>query len=251
MNFSLPGPHPLLFRAGRWLPFLLGTLSLFLIAGTCFIIFFQLPWIQEAVRTMIGQMASELATLHTIPSGMEITYPGSEIGLVMFPISIACLACWLLLIYRLAWDARRIGGNLMQPSPAKCVLSFILPVGNLWMPVKALLNINSILSPVSRTPGKVLIWTAWSLSVPVTLLTFLYTLIHPFITFMKTSGEWQEQTAPFPMEMIIQDMQSLFSTMLGPVLFYNGIVFMLSLLASNLMICYLDTRSRRMQPPCN
>lgn len=39
--------------------------------------------------------------------------------------------------------------------------------------------------------------------------------------------------------------------MLGPVLFYNGIVFMLSLLASNLMIYYLDARSRRMQPPCN
>ncbi|KXT49002.1 hypothetical protein HMPREF3038_02465 [Akkermansia sp. KLE1797] len=43
MNPSSPGPHPLLFRAGRWLPFLQGTLSLFLIVGTCFIIFVQLP----------------------------------------------------------------------------------------------------------------------------------------------------------------------------------------------------------------
>ncbi|MCD8061237.1 MAG: DUF4328 domain-containing protein, partial [Akkermansiaceae bacterium] len=179
MNSSPPGPHSLLFRAGRWLPFLLGTLSLFLIAGTCFIIFVQLPWIQEAVREMIGQIASELVTLHKLPTGMELTYPGSKIGAIMFPVSLACLACWLLLIYRLAWDARRIGGNLMQPSPSKCVLSFILPVGNLWMPVKALLNINSILSPANRAPGKMLIWTAWAISVPVTLLTLLYTLIHP------------------------------------------------------------------------
>ena len=139
----------------------------------------------------------------------------------------------------------------MQPSPAKCVLSFILPVGNLWMPVKALLNINSILSPTSQTSGKVLIWTAWALSVPVTLLTLLYTLIHPFITFMETFGGWQEEADSFPMEPVVQDIQSLFSAMLGPVLFYNGIVFMLSLLASNLMIYYLDARSRRMQPSCN
>ena len=86
-----------------------------------------------------------------------------------------------------------------QPSPAKCVLSFILPVGNLWMPVKALLNINSILSPTSQTSGKVLIWTAWALSVPVTLLTLLYTLIHPFITFMETFVGWQEEADSFPM----------------------------------------------------
>ena len=251
MNSSSPGPHPLLFRGGRWLPFLLGTLSLFLIAGTCFIIFVQLPWIQEAVRKMIGQIMSELVTLHKLPSGMEITYPGSEIGVIMFPVSLACFACWLLLIYRLAWDARRTAGNLMQPSPAKCVLCFILPVGNLWMPVKALLNINSILSPTSRTPGKVLIWTAWALSVPVTLLTLLYTLIHPFIMFMETFGGWQEEADSFPMEPVVQDIQSLFSAMLGPVLFYNGIVFMLSLLASNLMIYYLDTRSRGVHPPCN
>ena len=38
---------------------------------------------------MIGQTVSELITLHKLPSGMEITYPGSEVGVVMFPVSLA------------------------------------------------------------------------------------------------------------------------------------------------------------------
>lgn len=249
---SPAGQEPFPPRPGKTLPILLAALSLVLLAGTYRVIFIQLPGIQEAVREIAGQLASPLAA--GLPAMGSVPFHlASSSGVweqtVLFLAAAAWITCWLLLVYRLARDARSLGGSRMQHTPGKCVLSFLLPVGNMWMPLKSLLDMNAIFSPARRKSGIALIWTAWAVSVPIALLAFLYTLSVPFITLLDTFRNWEGQEDLLTPGMMERDIQNVFNSLVEPMLLYNGIVFMLSILLSSLMVLYLDSRRRRMFPP--
>lgn len=235
-------------RTGRALPLLLGIFSLIVIAGTAHVVFFQAPQIRDTLREMANQFVSHAFSGKTDGLPDHVSYSpawNSGLAYLLSLASLGCLACWLLMIHRLAADARRAGGTLMRMSPGECILSFFLPIVNLWRPLRALLDINAVLSPASRTGGAVLIWTAWAVSVPVTLLTFLGTFFLPLITFMNVFREWNANKDALDEENIRDGFQSILLSVMDPAV-YNGIVFMLSVLLSTLMVFYLDFRSRKM-----
>ncbi|MCC8148052.1 DUF4328 domain-containing protein [Akkermansia sp.] len=241
----------LLFRSGKALPILLGIFSLVLIAGTAHVIFFQVSQIQDTLREMINQLISDAVSGQTGGQPEYVSYSpawNANLAYLLSLASLGCLVCWFLMIYRLAADARRVGGTLMRMSPGECILSFFLPIVNLWRPLEALLNINSVLSTgSSRTGGAVLIWTAWAVSVPVTLLTFLGTFFLPLMTFMNVFQEWNEEKDSLSLESIQEGFQSIVLSVKDTFI-YNGIVLMLGILFSTLMVFYLDFRSRKMLP---
>lgn len=233
------------------LPVLLGIFSLILMAGTAQVIFFRLPRIQDALREMAQQTASGLSSGLTGQTpdytGIHVSHTLTGNAWLMSAAFLGFMACWFLLIYRVAENSRRAGGSLMRMSPEECILSFFLPVVNLWKPLQALLNINTVLSPGNRKGGAALIWTAWAVSVPGALLVFLYTLFMPLITFMKVFQGWNEDQDILTTERMGNDLQSVFLSMAAPIL-YNGTLFLLSILLSTLMVFYLDFRSRKMHP---
>lgn len=233
------------------LPVLLGIFSLVFMAGTAQVIFFQISQIRDALREMAQQtvsgLSSELTSQTPDFAVMHISHSLTGNAGLMSAAFLGFMVCWFLLIYRVAGNARRAGGSLMRMSPGECILSFFLPVINLWKPLQALLNINAVFSPDSRRGGNTLIWAAWAVSVPGALLVFLYSLFVPFITFMKVLQGWNEDRETLTPECMGNDIQAVFLSMANPIL-YNGAVFLLSILLSTLMALYLDFRSRKMRP---
>lgn len=247
---NIPGTRQdFLTRAEKFLPGLLAAFALLLIAETCYLMFIQLPRMQHEVQNLVQNIVSSMAEHQPTSAEMSVSYHGSVPGTLMSLTFFACAICWLLLIYQLADKARLIGGDRMQTSPVQCVLYFLIPIGNMWLPLKALQNINAILSPHHRLTGAILIWASWAISIPITLLTVLYTLVQPFATFVDTFGGWNEQQGPLTDAAIGQGLNNLFNSILGPFILYNGAVFILSLLCSVSMALYLDFRSRRMPGP--
>lgn len=233
------------------LPILLGVFSLVLIAGTAHIIFFQLSGIQDSLREMTDQIISCIISGPENQTAENVTYSlswNTSLTCLMLVASLGCAVCWFLLIYRLAEDARCAGGSLMRMNPGECVLSFFLPVVNLWRPLKALLGINAALSPDNRTGGAILIWTSWAINVPITLLTFLYTFLLPLVTFRNVFQRWSEDAGNLNQERLHDGIQSILLSAIDPII-YNGIVFMLGILFSTLMALYLDFRSRKAISP--
>lgn len=249
MNAS--GQDPPVFRCGKLLPILLGALSLLLIAATVDLLFIRLPLIQESVQELAGRLASAAAANQPLtvglPADQTSSFPDAA-GQFLLLLALPCwIACWLLMVYRLARKAQRLGGNRMRTSPRRCVLSFLLPVGNMWMPVNALLDINAILSPDRRTPGIWLIWTAWAVNVPVALLTFLYTLSLPVSAFIQTFREWGGGEGADEAAALEEGLRAMFGAPMTDMLVYNGSIFILCILASGLTVLYLDSR---LPPSC-
>lgn len=82
----------------------------------------------------------------------------------------------------------------MRASPLLCVLSFFLPVGNMDALQEAMLDVNKALSFPGPSRGKGWIWLAWAVSVPGSLLIFLYTLFQPLFHFSETLRAWAEES---------------------------------------------------------
>ena len=133
--------------------FLLCLFALALAGGTLYLLFHDLPLIQQAISETLAQTMKELqegdrASLSLslaradASSAAPLTLDGG-----LFYLSMAGLVvCWLMLVYRLAQNAETVKKGAMRASPLLCVLSFFLPVGNIWMPLQAMLDVNKALS---------------------------------------------------------------------------------------------------------
>lgn len=202
--------------------------ALALAGGTFYLLFHDLPLIQQAISETLAQTMKELqegdrASLSLslaradASSAAPLTLDGG-----LFYLSMAGLVvCWLMLVYRLAQNAETVKKGAMRASPLLCVLSFFLPVGNIWMPLQAMLDVNKALSFPGPSRGKGWIWLAWAVSVPGSLLIFLYTLFQPLFHFSETLRAWAEES-PENVLALDRELEALLNGMVRPVIMYNG-----------------------------
>lgn len=238
----------------RKLGVLLSLLCLFALAlagSTLYVLFHDLPLIQQAMAETLAQTIQELqeggrASLSPTQAdalpAVPLTLDGS-----LFHLSMAGLAvCWLMLVYRLAQNAETVKKGAMRASPLLCVLSFFLPVGNIWMPLQTMLDANKALSSPGPSRRKGWIWLAWAVSVPGSLLVFLYTLFQPLLHFSETLQAWAQEN-PENAFALDRELEALLNGMVRPVFLYNGTAFLLSLASSVLMMLHFYSLQRRLE----
>ena len=232
--------------------FLLFLFALALAGGTFYLLFHDLPLIQQAISETLAQTMKELqegdrASLSLslaradASSAAPLTLDGG-----LFYLSMAGLVvCWLMLVYRLAQNAETVKKGAMRASPLLCVLSFFLPVGNICMPLQAMLDVNKALSFPGPSRGKGWIWLAWAVSVPGSLLIFLYTLFQPLFHFSETLRAWAEES-PENVLALDRELEALLNGMVRPVIMYNGTAFLVSLASSVLMMLHFYFLQKRL-----
>ncbi len=181
--------------------FLLCLFALALAGGTFYLLFHDLPLIQQAISETLAQTMKELQEGDRASLSLSLARAdaGSAAPFMLdgglFYLSMAGLVvCWLMLVYRLAQNAETVKKGAMRASPLLCVLSFFLPVGNIWMPLQAMLDVNKAFSFPGPSRGKGWIWLAWAVSVQGSLLIFLYTLFQPLFRFSETLRAWAEES---------------------------------------------------------
>lgn len=208
--------------------FLLCLFALTLAGGTFYLLFHDLPLIQQAISETLAQTMKELQEGDR--ASLSLSLARAEAGSAapftldggLFYLSMAGLVvCWLMLVYRLAQNAETVKKGAMRASPLLCVLSFFLPVGNIWMPLQAMLDVNKALSFPGPSRGKGWIWLAWAVSVPGSLLIFLYTLFQPLFHFSETLRAWAEES-PENVLALDRELEALLNGMVRPVIMYNG-----------------------------
>lgn len=244
-----PAGLPPLRKTGVLL-FLLCLFALALAGGTLYLVFHDLPLIQQAIAETVVQSVKELqeggsaaASLTHVNAGS--TAPFTMDGSLFYLCTAGLSICWLMLVYRLAQNAETVKKGALRCTPLLCVLSFFLPVGNIWMPLQAMLDINKALSSPGPSRGKGWIWTAWAVSVPGSLLIFLYTLCQPLAGFFQTFRAWAEEDLgnAFALD---RELEALMNGMVRPVIMYNGMAFIACLLASVLMMLHFHSLQRRL-----
>lgn len=245
----LPAGIPPLRKLGVLL-FLLCLFALVLAGSTLYLLLHDLPLIQQAIAATLAQTMQELqeggrASLSLPQADATAAAPFTPDG-ALFYLSIAGLAvCWLMLVYRLAQNAETVKKGAMRASPLLCVLSFFLPVGNIWMPLQAMLDVNKALSFPGPSRGKGWIWLAWAVSVPGSLLVFLYTLFQPLFRFPETLRAWAEES-PDNILALDRELEALLNGMARPVIMYNGTAFLVSLASSVLMMLHFYFLQKRL-----
>lgn len=244
-----PAGLPPLRKTGVLL-FLLCLFALALAGGTLYLVFHDLPLIQQAIAETVAQSVKELqeggsaaASLTHVNAGS--TAPFTMDGSLFYLCTAGLVVCWLMLIYRLAQNAETVKKGALRCTPLLCVLSFFLPVGNIWMPLQAMLDINKALSSPGPSRGKGWIWTAWAVSVPGSLLIFLYTLCQPLASFFQTFRAWAEED-PGNAFALDRELEALMNGMVRSVIMYNGMAFIACLLASVLMMLHFHSLQRRL-----
>lgn len=247
----LPAGIPPLRKLGVLL-FLLCLFALVLAGGTLYLLFHDLPLIQQAISETLAQTMKELQEGERASLSLSLTTAeaGSAAPFTLdgglFYLSMAGLvACWLMLVYRLAQNAETVKKGAMRASPLLCVLSFFLPVGNIWMPLQAMLDVNKALSFPGPSRGKGWIWLAWAVSVPGSLLVFLYTLFEPLFHFSETLRAWAEEN-PDSVLALDRELEALLNGMARPVIMYNGTAFLVSLASSVLMMLHFYFLQKRL-----
>lgn len=245
---QLPAGIPPLRKTGVLL-FLLCLFALALAEGTLYLIFHDLPLIQQAIAETVAQSVKELqeggsatAALTHVNAGS--TAPFTMDGGLFYLCAAGLVICWLMLVYRLAQNAETVKKGALRCTPLLCVLSFFLPVGNIWMPLQAMLDVNKALSSPGPSRGKGWIWAAWAVSVPGSLLIFLYTLCRPLAGFFQTFRTWAEEY-PGNVFALDRELEALMNGMVRPVIIYNGAAFIACLLVSVLMMLHLCSLQRR------
>lgn len=246
---QLPAPLPPLRKIGVLL-LLLCLFALALAGGTLYLIFHDLPLIQQAIAETVAQSVKELQEGGSASVALTHVNTGSTVSSTMdeslFYLGTAGLAiCWLMLVYRLAQNAETVKKGALRSTPLLCVLSFFLPVGNIWMPLQSMLDINKALSSPGPSRGKGWVWTAWAVSVPGSLLIFLYTLCRPLVSFFQTFRAWAEED-PGNVSALDRELEALLNGMVRPVIMYNGMSFLLCLLVSVLMMLHFYSLQRRL-----
>lgn len=248
----LPAGIPPLRKLGV-LFYLLCLFALALAAGTLYLLFHDLPLIQQAIAETLTQTIKEVqeggrASLSLTRVDTGSTLPFAMDGSLFYPATAGLAVCWLMLVYRLAQNAETVKKGAMRATPLLCVLSFFLPVGNIWMPLQAMLDVNKALSSPGPSRGQGWIWLAWAVSVPGSLLVFLYTLCQPLIGFAETFRAWAQEN-PENVFALDRELEALLNGMVRPVLLYNGIAFILSLASSVLMMLHFYSLQKRLTGP--
>ena len=232
--------------------FLLCLFALTLAGGTFYLLFHDLPLIQQAISETLAQTMKELQEGDR--ASLSLSLARADAGSAapftldggLFYLSMAGLVvCWLMLVYRLAQNAETVKKGAMRASPLLCVLSFFLPVGNIWMPLQAMLDVNKAFSFPGPSRGKGWIWLAWAVSVPGSLLIFLYTLFQPLFRFSETLRAWAEES-PENVLALDRELEALLNGMVRPVIMYNGTAFLVSLASSVLMMLHLYFLQKRL-----
>lgn len=247
----LPAEIPPLRKLGV-LFFLLCLFALALAGSTLYVFFHDLPLIQQAIAETLAQSMKELQeggraslslTLTRVNTGSGA--PFAMGGILFYPATAGLLICWLMLVYRLAQNAETVKKGAMRTTPLLSVLSFFLPVGNIWMPLQAMLDANKALSSPGPSRGKGWIWLAWAISVPGSLLVFLYTLCRPLIGFSEALRTWAAEN-PENVFALDRELEALLNGMVRPVILYNGTAFLLSLASSVLMMLHFYSLQKRL-----
>ena len=232
--------------------FLLCLFALALAGGTLYVLFHDLPLIQQAISEMLAQTMKDLQDGDR--TSLSLSLARADAGSAapftldggLFYLSMAGLVvCWLMLVYRLAQNAETVKKEAMRSSPLLCVLSFFLPVGNIWMPLQAMLDVNKALSFPGPSRGKGWIWLAWAVSVPGSLLIFLYTLFQPLFRFSETLRAWAKES-PENVLALDRELEALLNGMVRPVIMYNGTAFLVSLASSVLMMLHFYFLQKRL-----
>ena len=84
-----------------------------------------------------------------------------------------------------------------------------------------MLDVNKALSFPGPSRGKGWIWLAWAVSVPGSLLIFLYTLFQPLFHFSETLRAWAEES-PENVLALDRELEALLNGLVRPVILYNG-----------------------------
>lgn len=227
---------------------LLAILTLVLLTGVLHTLLFELPQIQEGIRGIIQAVQSFLEQVPSASSSLEIqqSVSFSLVGQIVWTniMLVGWGIVWLTLIYQTAKNAQFLNGAPMKVSPFQCMISFLIPIGNLWMSVKAMLEINAVLCGKTQVCGRAWIWLTWFINLPLVLLTFLSTLITPLITFMAVFQNLgtQEQLT---LDQLSEATYSILNSCVEPLLLYNGVVFMLCLLSSLIMVTRFHLMEKR------
>lgn len=254
MPTTLPAEIPPLRKLGV-LFFLLCLFALALAGSTLYVFFHDLPLIQQAIAETLAQSMKELQeggpaslSLTRVNTGSGSLF--SMAGSLFYPATAGLVICWLMLVYRLAQNAETVKKGAMRATPLLSVLSFFLPVGNIWMPLQAMLDVNKALSSPGPSRGKGWIWLAWAISVPGSLLVFLYTLCRPLIDFSEALRTWAAEN-PENVFALNRELEALLNDMVRPVILYNGTAFLLSLASSVLMMHHFYSLQKRLagRPP--
>lgn len=230
--------------------FLLCLFALALAGETLYVLFHDLPLIQQAIAETAAQAVKELqaggsASVSLTHVHAESAVPSAMDGSFFYLCTAGLVICWLMLVYRLAQNAETVKKGALRCTPLLCVLSFLVPVGNIWMPLQAMLDINKALSSPGPSRGRGWIWTAWAVSVPGSLLIFLYTLFRPLFSFFQAFRAWAEED-PGNVFALDRELEALMNGMVRPVVMYNGMAFILSLAVSVLMMLHFYSLQRRL-----
>ena len=215
--------------------FLLCLFALTLAGGTFYLLFHDLPLIQQAISETLAQTMKELQEGDR--ASLSLSLARAEAGSAapftldggLFYLSMAGLVvCWLMLVYRLAQNAETVKKGAMRASP-----------------LQAMLDVNKALSFPGPSRGKGWIWLAWAVSVPGSLLIFLYTLFQPLFHFSETLRAWAEES-PENVLALDRELEALLNGMVRPVIMYNGTAFLVSLASSVLMMLHFYFLQKRL-----